>query len=66
MVFTFTKLIPVLVKQLNLLIEELLSEICWMPDAFKSLSNEILQVRVDSSRIALDNQVLKAGEVRVQ
>ena len=53
------------VKHLGLLVEEFLSEICWMSDAFKSLSNEILQIRVDSTRIALDNQALKAGEVRI-
>ena len=44
-----------LIEQLGLLVEESLPEGCWMLDAFESLSDELLQVRVDNARIALDN-----------
>ena len=37
-----------------------------MLDAFECLSYELLQLWVDNARIALDNQALKAIEVRVQ
>ena len=60
------KLVSVLVEHLDLCVEEPLPEACRLPDACDGLGDELLQILVDSARIALHNQTLQTVEVRIQ